>query len=156
LYAASALLLLATVLIFRHFAGPGYFALSGRPWHWPEKHQAAAAPASLPQFQTTQAIASETLTPGGMQTITISATASSSTPAKLQVWITSPKNKQIWRSPEGEPVSFPAGRPVSNAFSATLPATAPRGTYRVAFLLTSADELTDYAVKPDFAEFTVQ
>ena len=155
LVSLSIIMMVISVGLIKHYLGPAYFAISGKPLEWSLPKPAVQAVA-LPSFTTSQSISSASLTPGSTLSINISATSDRQVDAIVQAWVTSPKHKQVWRSAADKVTSFTAGQSVALRYAYPLPATLRPGTYKVSLRITSTDGFTDYAVKEDYAEFTVQ
>jgi hypothetical protein len=145
----------ASLALVWHYWDPAYFALAGKPFGEHSHHPAPAA-MILPTFTTTQSLSALTVGAGDNQTISISAVSNQTVTAQVKAWITSPKHKQVWRSPDDHVTNFTAGQPSQFAFHYTIPAALPPGQYQVSFTISSPDDFTDYVVNESFAEFTIQ
>ncbi len=153
---ASIALLVVAGLSLRRTIGPAYFAATGKPLHlafWETVH-AAPAPV-LPKFSVNASVSQATLSAGSTQAISFSATSNKSISAYLEVWISTSKNKQVWKSNTDDTVQFIANQKLSKAFSYTLPGTLAKGQYTLGVIINSADTNTDYFVNENFARFEV-
>jgi hypothetical protein len=154
---AGVLIVVSFYLVWR-FGSAAYFAATGRPWHLLDARPKASPTVIVPTFTTSQAISSASPARGTDLTITITATASQTVKGQVQAWIISPgpAQKQIWRSSATAVTNFPAGKAVTTTYQAPLAASLKPGIYRVSLLINSTNTYSDYAVKEDFAEFTLQ
>lgn len=133
-----------------------YFIAFHKPLHLGFTSNAHYVAPALPSFQVEQTIAAQTLAPGGTQTVTVSAKSDQSTQGYIEVWITSPANKQVYRSSiDGNPLQFVRDTSQTHTYSYTIPQSIPKGIYTVSITITSPDTFTDYYVKPNFVTFTV-
>ncbi|HEV2412839.1 MAG TPA: hypothetical protein VGS28_03465 [Candidatus Saccharimonadales bacterium] len=159
---ASRVLILLSILLLviagynlERYSGSAYFALTGRPLNldfWSSKPSFSQA---LPVFSGTETFGRSTLAPGDTQTITVSATSNTTISAYFEAWITSPKGKQVWKSPMINPVSFKAGKPTTTTYSYALPAGLPPGVYTGSLIINSQDTHTDYLAKENIVRFKV-
>lgn len=170
LVVTAIVMILMSVGLIWHYWPLAYFVTTGRPFQFassgPVVAQETGPEQVQPQFQTTESVSQPTISPGSTQTIALTATADRSTSAQIQIWITGPQHKQVWQDPTnneltggpdtGKLTQFPAGQTVSTTFNYQLPTNLPAGTYSVSYVLNSADEHTDYAVKNNILEFQVQ
>lgn len=139
------------------FGPSAYFALFHRPLgSLIGKAEAKAAPIATPDFSSTASISGSSFNPGDTVTITVSAKSDIYVSAYMEAWITSPANKQIYRSPSTDLTSFRAGQNQSFTFSYGLSSSLPSGTYRVSELINSEDGKADYFTNENFARFTLK
>jgi hypothetical protein len=150
----SCVLMVATLYLVLMFGPTAYFVI----FHQPLSISAASdhkpySPPVLPKFAVSPRISATSVSAGGTETINVDITSRANVSAYLEVWITAPNNKEVYKSKIDQPDAFKAGQPVSRAFSYSLPANAIAGTYRVSAILASLDRKTDYYVSENFARF---
>ena len=136
--------------------GQIYFAIFHRPLHvFLAKPTATYKRPQLPHFDVLTLPVASTIEAGASQTVTLTMTADRDVDAGVLVWVKSPANKQIFRSPSHTNVHFTKG--VSQNFSYTVMSTTimPKGVYKVSGIVSSADRQSDYYVNYDFAEYTI-
>lgn len=133
-----------------------YFVAFHKPLHIGFSSADHYAPPALPRFHVNQTIATQTLSPGETQKVTVTATPGQSLQGYIEVWIKGPSNKQVFKSDtSGNPIQFIQGSTHTYTYSYTLPENLPKGSYTASVIITSVDTFTDYYVKPNFATFTV-
>lgn len=157
LFAASALLLIATAYVVGTYGQSAYFVAFHRPLHFGSSNVPTSYVApSVPVFHVTPTIAAASLATGNTQTITVATTPESTVSAYVEVWVEGPQHKQVFRSnTDGSPTAFVKGTPQTFSYRYTLPYNLPKGTYTVSAILTSSNNQTDYYVNTNFASFTV-
>jgi hypothetical protein len=156
LVVTSFALLIATMYVVVTYGQSVYFVAFHRPLHLGFSSSSHYISPVLPSFQVNQSIAAQTLTPGETQRVTLTAKPDQNLQGYIEVWITSPANKQVFRSnTDGNPTQFTKGSSQTYTFSYTVPKNLPKGTYKVSVTITSTDTFTDYYVKPNFATFIV-
>lgn len=159
LYGVSLLMIVATGILLNLYGKTTYFALFHHPLHLSvltASKQAYIAP-SLPSFHVQSVLSSKQLVAGDSETIQVHATSNMDTVGYLEVWIYSPKHKEIYKSPmAAAPQLFKKDMSYNFTYSYEIPVTIPAGIYSVSDLITSKDTNTDYFVNENFASFTVQ
>jgi len=156
LFGLSVGLIAASLVLFYRFGASGYFAIAGHPWHMFAPARSAASLPSSPLIEASESLAQSSLQPGQAQVFTIAARSNVTTKAEIKTWVTRPPNKEVWRSPDDQLTTFVAGKTVNSTYTYQVPANLPAGAYQVSFLITSANEQTDYVVKENNLEFNVQ
>lgn len=111
--------------------------------------------AARPKFSVSNQISP---IPAAGQPLSISLTAKSDIKAVgfVEVWISAPNGKEIYKSPADTPTDFAAGVPASFNFSYVLPASPSSGTYSISERITSFSQKTDYYVNENFDKFRLQ
>lgn len=155
----SVFCLFATVYLLAAYGQQVYFVVFHRPFHVPAiaaRTTVYQAPA-LPVFSVGSSIAKATVQRGGSQRVTVTAESDKTTTGFLEVWITAPNHKQVYRSPldEKAPHQFTAGKSEIFTFDYAPALSAPQGTYMVSESITSATMQTDYYVHEEFGSFAV-
>lgn len=156
LVALSGVFLAVTVYVILTYGRTAYFVTFHKPFHmdiFSTHHRPASA--ELPVFQVTPTLGQSSLTVSGTQTIAVQTSVNHTTRGYLEVWITSPTNHQVYRSPMSQIETFSPNQPQSFNFSYAIPNGSPIGVYRVSDLITSPDTETDYYVNEDFGSFTI-
>lgn len=152
---ASVILLAATAYIFAAYGGLAYWAVFHRPLGIHLISQKEPLTQELPSFQASASVASTTRAVGEAQTITVSLTASQATQGYVEVWIEGPNNKQVFRSPTGQLVTFVKDSTQTFTYTYALAASLSKGDYKVSAIVTSPNEQTDYYVNINFARFVL-
>jgi hypothetical protein len=154
---ASVVFLGATVFMVIDYGQLAYFKAFHKPFHIALlSHNAKYEAPVLPVFKVKSSISSESPTPNSRQTITVSASSNKNVSGYVEVWIESPKNKDVYMNPTpNAPIQFVSGKNQTFTYSYSLPSNLPPGTYKVSEIITSKDTNTDYYVNTNFAEFTL-
>jgi hypothetical protein len=156
LFALAGLFVAAAVYNTVRIWDPAYFAITGRPFNVSlTPANTTYKPPVLPHFSSTGSVSLGTISQGGTEAITFSSAVDRATKGYVDVWVTSPANKQVFRSPGTTLEDFTAGKTTADHYNFTLPSSLPPGVYKVSGIVTSPDGDTDYLVKINFAEFTV-
>jgi len=159
----SVVLLVVAAFNVDRYSGSAYFAWKHQPLNldfWSSKPTYSR---TLPVFTATDTLSQGSLTTGGVQRITITATSNTTVRAYIEAWLSNPNynekgvygGNQVWQSPTAKTVLFPKNTPVTITYTYTIPATIPRGTYEASLILNSSDTNTDYLVKENIARFIV-
>lgn len=156
---SSVLCVCATAYLVATYGEQVYFLMFHRPFHLSAlitKTTALRSP-TLPMFKVRAAITKTTLEVGDTQHITVTVTPGKTVQGFLEVWVTAPSNKQVYKSllDERSPHEFVGGRTEMFTFDYIPEPSAPRGTYHVSDNITSANMQTDYYVNEEFASFAV-
>ena len=157
----SLVLLSATAFYVLTYGQEVYFLVFHRPFHVAAlvSHPRPYVAPALPTFHVTATQASPQLTAGEVQHLTVSVLTNQTVSGFLEVWITAPNNRQVYKSPPNvdtaSPVTFWANRTQTYDFTYPIVAALPQGTYRVSERITSPDQKTDYQLHEAFASFTV-
>lgn len=155
----SVLCVAATVYLAAAYGQQVYFIVFHRPFHAPSlmaRNVAYQAPV-LPVFSVKSSLAAITVRSGGSQQVTVTAATNMTTTGFLEVWVTAPNHRQVYRSPvdTAAPHRFVAGKPETFTFDYFPAAGAAHGTYQVSDIITSATQQTDYYVNEEFGSFAV-
>jgi hypothetical protein len=170
LIVASVFLLLITAYMYASYGQSAYFVAFHKPFHLPGFSSTPKyTPPILPQFNVKASIASQSLSPGATQAITLTETPNRTVSGYVEVWVESPTNnnsamdcktcsaKEVYKSDtSGRPTQFAAGKASTFTYTYTLPENLLPGKYEVSYIITSSDTFTDYVVNNNFAEFTVR
>ncbi len=155
LYTASVVLLGATVTMLWLYGGLAYYVTFHRPlgFSFPKTYHAAV----LPGFGVVSHIDSAELAAGGIEHIHLTVTPANTSSGYIEVWAESPANTQVYQSnTNGAPTQFKQGVAIRDEYTFTVGSTWPQGKYKVGEIITSPDMQTDYYVRPDMQEFSVQ
>jgi hypothetical protein len=155
LYSASVLLLGASVVMLYLYGGLAYYLTFHRPlgFSLPKAYHAPAQPG----FEVVSHIDSTALFAGETQHIHLAVTPRANAAGYIEVWVESPANKQVFQSDtSGSAVQFKADIAMSQDYRFTVASTWPKGVYKVGEIITSPDQETDYYVRNDMQEFSVQ
>jgi hypothetical protein len=150
----SAVCLAASASIVYSFGDQLYFALFHRPPHAIfTKPVATYKPAQLPHFNVVLSPVADRIDAGASQTVSLQVTSDRDVDANILVWVKSPANKQVFRSPSGKAGHFIRGVPQNVSYTVTSAPTMPRGTYQISVIISSADRQADYYVNYGAAEY---
>ena len=113
---------------------------------------------SLPGFQVRATIGQTAAKTGDTQNIGVTVLPHQTTKGFLEVWITSPAHREVFKSilAKNSPELFTAGQKKTYTYNFKLTASLPRGVYTVSELITSVDQKTDYQLNENFASFTLE
>lgn len=163
LYGGAVVLLLATVVLFVREGEQVYYLTFHRPFSLSIGKTHPAAPAvQLPRVQVSTILSATQLHAGDTLRMTATVSTGSDTTGFFEIWLRSPDNKEVFKSPASEndmdplhPQHFQAGKPQTFTFDYTFPQHATPGMYSVSEIVTSPNEQTDYYVHEKFASITI-
>ncbi len=152
----SALFLIMTCYLFISYGQDAYFAIFHHPFNANifGSHKTYAAP-KLPVFKVQPSISSNSVSIGDTQNIHLAVTSDKNVTGYLEVWIWSPRHKEVFKSNIDHTDSFKAGQTAMYNFGYQLPDGSMPGVYSVSTIITSVDQKTDYYVNENFASFKI-
>ena len=157
--AAALFLVVATGYLVVSFGPRAYFLAFHRPLNIASVVRPPAyAAVPLPKFTVRSSINATQVSPGDTETVTVSVLPASSATGYLEVWVMSPKNKEIFKSPiaQGHPLQFTAGKAAVNTYSVPISDKLPKGKYQVSDKIMSSNGQTDYSLSENFATFELE
>lgn len=163
LYAGTIVTLLATVVLVVREGGEVYYLTFHRPFSLSLRQTRAVADTTqLPTFQVTTTLSATQLHAGDTLHMTVIVKPSSNTTGFFEIWLRSPGNKEVFKSPASaddmdplHPQQFRAGKSQAFTFDYTFPQNAVPGVYPVSEIVTSPTQQTDYYVHEKFATITI-
>lgn len=163
LYGGAVLLLLATALLFLREGNQVYYLTFHRPFRLSlGQSRQTAVTAKLPRFQVDTTLSAIHLHAGDTLHMTATVSTTSDTTGFFEIWLRSPNNKEVFKSPASEddmnplhPQHFQVGKPQTLTFDYTFPQSATPGRYTVSEIITSPNQQTDYYVHVEFATITI-
>lgn len=164
LYGGAALLLAATVVLVLHEGAQVYYLAFHRPFSFSlrQTHRVADT-VRLPVFQVSTTLSASQLHAGDTLHMTAAVSTTSDTMGFFEIWLRSPNNKEVFKSPASEedmdplhPQHFQANKLQTLTFDYTFPQHATPGVYSVSEIITSPNQQTDYYVHEKFATVTIQ